>query len=64
MNPASLGKQVLKSESTCDGGGKLKFRLDYQGIDEQRTERMVDGVGKERILDTSGVPPVQDLETE
>lgn len=57
----------LKSESTYDGGGKLKFRSDYLDIDGQCTERMVDGAGKvlmERILDTSDVPPVQNPETE
>lgn len=53
---------ALKSESTYDGAGKLKFRSDYLDIDGRRTERMVDGAGKvlmERVLDTSGNPPVQ-----
>jgi hypothetical protein len=57
----------LKSESTFDGGGKLKFRSDYLEIDGKRIERMVDGAGKvlmERILDTPGVPPVQHPEIE
>jgi hypothetical protein len=57
----------LKSESTYDGGGKLKFRSDYLDIDGHPTERMLDGDGKvlmERILDTSGVPPVQHPEIE
>lgn len=52
----------LKSESTYDGGGRLKFRSDYIDIDGRPAERMVDGAGKvlmERILDTPGVPPVQ-----
>ena len=52
----------LKSESTYDGGGKLKFRSDYLEIDGKPIERMVDGAGKvlmQRILDTPGVPPVQ-----
>jgi hypothetical protein len=57
----------LKSESTFDGGGKLKFRSDYLEIDGKRVERMVDGAGKvlmERVLDTSGNPPVQNPEIE
>ena len=55
----------LKSESTFDGGGRLKFRSDYLEIDGQSLERMVDGDGKvlmERNLDTSGKPPVQNPE--
>ena len=58
---------VLVSESTFDGGGKLKFRSDYRDIDGRRHERMVDGAGKvlmERFLDTSGNPPVQNPEIE
>jgi hypothetical protein len=57
----------LKSESTYNGGGQLKFRSDYLNIDGRPTERMVDGDGKvlmERILDTSGVPPVHNPEIE
>jgi hypothetical protein len=57
----------LKSESTLDGGGELKFRSDYKEIDGRRIERMVDGAGKvlmERVLDTSGKPPVQNPEIE
>jgi len=57
----------LRSESTFDGGGRLKFRSDYLEIDGRRIERMVDGAGKvlmERVLDTSGKPPVQNLEIE
>jgi|GEM_PF-2091765 len=55
----------LKSESTFSGAGKLKFRSDFLEIDGKRVERMVDGDDKvlmERILDTSGKPPVQDPE--
>jgi hypothetical protein len=57
----------LRSESTFDGGNRLKFRSDYLEIDGQRIERMVDGAGKvlmERVLDTSGNPPVQNPEVE
>jgi len=57
----------LKSESTFDAGGKLKFRSDYVEIDGQSVERMTDGGGKvlmERNLDTSGKPPVQNHEIE
>ena len=58
---------TLKSESTHDGAGKLKFRSDYLDIDGRRVERMVDGAGTvlmERILDTPGIPPVQHPEIE
>jgi hypothetical protein len=57
----------LKSESTYDGGGRLKYRTDYIQIDGRPAERMVDGAGKvlmERMLDTSGVPPVHNPEIE
>lgn len=57
----------LKSESTFDSAGRLKFRSDYMEIDGQKIERMVDGAGKvlmERNLDTSGKPPVQNPEIE
>jgi hypothetical protein len=57
----------LRSTSTFDGAGMLKFRTDYLDIDGQRVERMVDGTGKvlmERNLDTSGKPPVQNHEIE
>jgi hypothetical protein len=51
----------LKSESTYDGAGGLKYRTDYVQIDGGTAERMLDGTGKllmERMLDTSGIPPV------
>lgn len=57
----------LQSESTYDGSGRLKLRSEYEEIGGRRFERMRDGDGKvlsERFLDTSGVPPVSNPETE
>ncbi len=57
----------VKTESTYDGAGRLKYKSEYREIEGRRFERMLDGSGEvllERFLDTSEVPSVHNLDNQ